>query len=153
VWSRRIPTAQCHNPTEHRVSKLETPCDCTDGDWECDFCYELGPEGKCVAQTSKVCQAIVAHPETLFCVGNATKFLLSDGYRLEPNNRCKNGVQHGKTAQCPEKGTDVNGGDNTGVVVGIVAGCTLIALVIGAGIIVYFKKRGKVAYQSMADEN
>jgi hypothetical protein len=153
VWSRRIPTAQCHNPTEHRVSKLETPCDCTDGDWECDFCYELGSEGKCVAQTSKVCQAIVAHPETLFCVGNATKFLLSDGYRLEPNNRCKNGVQHGKTAQCPEKGTDVNGGDNTGVVVGIVAGCTLIALVIGAGIIVYFKKRGKVAYQSMADEN
>jgi hypothetical protein len=154
VWSRRKPSAQCHNPTEHRVSKLETPCECTDSDYECDFCYELAPNRKCAVQTSKVCQALIAHPESVFCI-NATSYIASDGYRLEPNNRCKGGVQHGNVTQCPEKGSNTNsgGGDNTGIIVGIVAGSTLIALVIGAGIIVFLKRRGKIQYQSMAEEN
>jgi hypothetical protein len=153
VWSRRRPDAQCHNPTEFEAKAMESPCQCTEADYECDFCFEASSNGSCQAQPTNACQQFARSPESLLCGGAATEFVATDGYRLQPNNRCKGGVQHGQKQPCPEKngGIPVAGNDPT-LAIGIASGCVVLAIVLAGIAFIYFKRRQKLQYMSMADE-
>lgn len=152
VFQRRQPQAQCHNPINVAPPTAAT-CQCADDDYECDFCFEKNSAGMCVVQPTKACQAFASQPEALLCAGDVQNFTVTDGYRLEPNNRCKGGVQHGVVKPCPEKYGSVGGSDNASLVAGIISGSVVIAIVLAGIAFIYFKRRGKVQYMTMADEN
>jgi hypothetical protein len=70
------------------------------------------------------------------------EYVVSDGYRLQPNNVCKGGLQHGRTQPCPAQQDGPASSSNTGAIVGAVLGVgLLIAAIIGVTLYVYMKRR------------
>lgn len=65
VYVRRKPSAHCYAAKMAQVPVLETPCVCTESDWECDVCFVRGPMvdlrtlGECVEEHQEAfCQKV-----------------------------------------------------------------------------------------------
>jgi hypothetical protein len=157
VWQRRKPDSNCHNPIEREIESMETSCVCTEDDFECDFCYEIDPlHNKCVLTNTQTCQRLAAAPQAA-CAdpsNTAQTYVVSDGYRLEPNNKCKGGVTHGELKKCPAPATSspVIGGGSMLAVAVIFVGLVLAA-VVGVGIYCFIKRRKPPTYAPMGDQS
>jgi len=156
-WMRRKAATQCHNPAEHEASATETPCLCTQEDYECDYCYTRNRTG-CAVIDTQVCRTLTSSPSAICNDVSyaATTYRETDGFKLLPNNRCQGGVQHGKMKPCPSdskngakssKTGGGNGGNGLIIAISILVSAVFISATIGIAVYVYIKRKRAASTQ------
>jgi len=92
---RKVPTADCYDPTNFKPKIESKPCPCTRDDYLCDFCYEL----RIAANGSQTCELDPACAGlTLYNPDDCRT--VSRGYRIVPGDKCIGGLDLGHYNKC-----------------------------------------------------
>ena len=83
VWERRKADSLCHNPVEREVRTAESPCECTEQDYECDYCFERNATGGCSVEPTTICRAYAANPHQFCALDDVEQVSRGRGLGLE----------------------------------------------------------------------
>jgi hypothetical protein len=152
VYTRKKREAKCSNPLSYEPTSKSTPCECTREDYQCDYCYELGPDGTC----SLACGDYDPTIPPTDCIDY---YLVTQGYRLVPGDSCKGGLDlrprkhtcSGTTS--PGGSSHTKGGLNAGAIVAILV---ILAASIALGIVaticgVLKFKKPQILYEKLSN--
>ncbi|XP_072340517.1 sortilin-like [Scyliorhinus torazame] len=94
TFQRLAKASVCRNGRDYVVSKDQSLCPCTMGDYMCDFgYYRADNSDKCVEQPD------LADRVLEFCLQGKEELLKTQGYRKVPGDKCKGGFTPNRSEQ------------------------------------------------------
>lgn len=86
-YVRKKPKNRCINPDHYQFFYIDSYCECTNEDYECDMGFKRTEEGTCVTRTGD--EIDIAPPKTCY-----DKYVVKMGYKKSADNSCVGGITH-----------------------------------------------------------